>query len=166
MPARKTWLLRISEIRAALVELRVPVIDRPMFERLFGVRRRRAIQLMHFFCGFQTGQAFLVDRLDLLRQLEPLEASAEYAMEQRRHQRLGESLETLQRHRRAASVAIPVHPGAMDRIVDHLPEGIRLEPGSLQVKFASAEDLLAKLFELSRAAANDYDGFRGAAEGA
>jgi len=49
------------------------------------------------------------------------------------------------------------------RLVD-LPDGIQLEPGSLHVEFGKAEDLLAKLFELSKAAANDFEAFRGAAE--
>ena len=40
----------------------------------------------------------------------------------------------------------------------------RLEPGSLHVEFGKAEDLLAKLFELSKAAANDFEAFRSAAE--
>ena len=49
MPARKSWLLRVSEIRRELAEMQVPVVDRAVFERLFGVRRRRAVQLMGFF---------------------------------------------------------------------------------------------------------------------
>jgi len=59
-----------------------PVIDRATFEKLFGVRRRRAIQLLHFFGGYQADRTFLLDRRELLRQLEPLAASAEFALEQ------------------------------------------------------------------------------------
>ena len=44
------------------------------------VRRRRAIQLMHTFGGYQTGQALLIDRAELMRQLEALEAGAEFAI--------------------------------------------------------------------------------------
>jgi hypothetical protein len=53
--------------------------------------------------------------------------------------------------------------GPADRFGD-LPEGIQLEPGSLHVEFEKAEELLAKLFELSKAAANDFEAFRIAAE--
>ena len=49
MPTKKTWLLRLTEIREELTAMQVPVVDRAIFERLFGVRRRRAIQLLHFF---------------------------------------------------------------------------------------------------------------------
>src|SRR4029077_8723306 len=44
MPAKAPWLLRIPEIAAMLEILDVPVVDRAMVERLFGLRRRRAIE--------------------------------------------------------------------------------------------------------------------------
>jgi hypothetical protein len=161
---RKTWLLRIPEIREELAGMEVPVIDRAVFERLFGVRRRRAIQLMHYFGGYQAGRTFLLDRVQLMGQLEPLQASAEYVLEARRKQRLTEALERVRRHRAAARVVLPVDATRLDgRLVD-LPDGIQLEPGSLHVEFRKAEDLLAKLFELSKAAANDFEAFRNAAE--
>jgi hypothetical protein len=161
MPMKKTWLLRLTEIREALAEMDVPVIDRAVVERLFGVRRRRAIQLMHFFGGYQAGRTFLVDRLALLRQLEPLEASAEFALEQRRRQRLIESLEKVRRSRAGASVVIPVEPvhnGAL------LPDGVQLDRGTLRVDFENVQDLLAKLYQLSQAAAADYEAFRAEVE--
>ena len=93
MPIKKTWLLRLPEIRAELTAMEVPVVDRAVFERVFGVRRRRAIQSLHHFGGFQAGRMFLIDRLALLRQLEPLAESAEFALEQQRRQRLIDFLE-------------------------------------------------------------------------
>jgi len=35
MPTKKTWLLRVSEIRQDLLRLDVPVLDRQMVEKLF-----------------------------------------------------------------------------------------------------------------------------------
>ena len=64
-----------------------------MCERIFGVRRRRALQLMHSFGGWQSGQAYLVDRRTLLKQLEPFQDGVELAMEQCRRQRLSETLD-------------------------------------------------------------------------
>jgi len=90
MPTKKTWLLRLPEIRKELTAMQVPVVDRAVFERLFGVRRRRAIQLLHYFNGYQSGRTFLIDRVSLIEQLAPLEASADFALEQRRRQRLVE----------------------------------------------------------------------------
>ena len=140
--------------------LAAPVLDRALCERLFGVRRRRALQLMHSFGGWQSGQAYLVDRLALLRQLEPLQNSAALVLEVRRRQRLRETLEETRRHRAAARVILPVAGDASLRTMLDLPPGVHLQPGSLRVEFDEAEDLLAKLFELAQAAAHDFDGFR------
>lgn len=165
MSMRKTWLLRLPEIREELAGMEVPVLDRAVFERIFGVRRRRAIQLMHYFDGYESGRALLVDRIALLRQLEPLEAGAEFVVEQRRRERLIDALEKCRRYRSAARVNIAVAPDIENRRLGDLPAGIELRPGSLRIDFAKAEDLLAKLFELSKAMANDFEAFRIVAEG-
>ncbi len=143
----------------------VPVVDRAVFERLFGVRRRRAIQLMGFFGGFQAGRTFLVDRVDLISQLHPIEASADFVMEQRRRQRLIDALDKLRCASVAARVVLPVSNNALRRQVNDLPDGVELKRSSLAVRFQTAEELLAKLFELSKAAANDFEAFRDAVEG-
>jgi hypothetical protein len=165
MPVKKTWLLRLPEIRAELTAMEVPVVDRAVFERVFGLRRRRAIQLLHHFGGWQAGRTFLVDRLSLLRQLEPLEASAEFALEQQRRQRLVDVLERLRRSRAGARVLIPVNTAADDAVGAGLPAGVQLERGCLRIQFENVEELLRKLYELSQAAANDFPRFRAAAEG-
>ena len=162
MAARKGWLLRIPEIRGQLAGMEVPVIDRAMFERIFRVRRRRAIQLMQFFGTLQTGQSFLLDRLQLIRQLEPIEAGAEFAYEKKRRQRLADSLEKMARLRRAAEVKLTVPPTAG---AGQLPEGASLGGGVLRVEVASAEELLGRLYALAQVAAEDYDSFRRAAGG-
>lgn len=162
MPTKKTWLLRLPQIREELSAMQVPVVDRAIFERLFGVRRRRAIQLLNYFGGFQSGRTFLIDRISLIEQLAPLEASAEFAVEQRRRQRLVESLEKLRHLRAGARVIIPVEPAPNGT---PLPEGVLLDCGTLRVKFADVGDLLAKLYALSQAAAADFESFRAAAEG-
>jgi hypothetical protein len=162
MPAKKTWLLRLTEIRQQLTAMDAPVVDRAVFERLFGIRRRRAIQLMHYFDGYQSGRTFLLDRLALIEKLAPLEASAEFALEQRRRQRLVESLEKIRRARAGARVTIAVSP------VNHgaLPDGVQLDPGSMHITFTDVQDLLTKLYATAQAAAMDFASFRAAAEGA
>ena len=162
MPARKTWLLRVTEVRQELQAMNVPVVDRAVFEKLFGLQRRRAIQLMAYFGGFQAGRMFLLDRIELIRQIEPLEASAEFAVEERRRQRLMEALEKVRRDRAAARVVIPVQ-AACERLA-HLPDGIWLKPGSLRIDFKGAEDLLGKLYALAQCATGDFQAFRKAIE--
>jgi hypothetical protein len=161
MPIKTTWLLRLPEIRAELTAMEVPVVDRAVFERVFGVRRRRAIQLLHHFGGFQAGRMFLIDRLALLRQLEPLEESAEFALEQQRRQRLIDFLERLRRSRAGAAVIIPVAPAQNGTL---LPAGVQLDCGTLRVEFGEVRDLLAKLYAIAQAAAADFEAFRAAAE--
>jgi len=144
--------------------MKVPVVDRAVFERLFGVRRRRAIQLLHYFNGYQSGRTFLIDRVSLIEQLAPLEASADFALEHHRRQRLVESLDKLRRSRAGTSVVIRVEAGTRNGA--GLPAGVQFEPGLLRVAFDDVRDLLAKLYGVSRAAAADFESFRAAAEGA
>ena len=163
MPALPEWLLRLPDIRAQLDELQVPVVDRAMLERIFGLRRRRAIQLMHRFGGYQAGKTFLVERSRLLEQLDSLAHTPGFHEEYQRKHQLSRTLDDSLRSRAAHQIRIPVSPGARDRMVADLPPGIQLRAGRLTVEFVGVEDLLSKLYDLSRAAVNDFDRFSAAA---
>ena len=154
MPAQPAWLLRLPAIRAALSALAVPVLDRAMIEEVFVVRRRRAIELMHHFGGYQAGKTFLVDRASLLRQLEVLEAGGEFRQERARRRRLSEDLDRAKASLRAMAVPIP----APENIGD-LPNGAQLRPGELRIAFRDSEDLLRQLLELAMAIQDDYQRF-------
>jgi hypothetical protein len=164
MAAPKSWLARVPEILIALEGLEIPVLDRAAFERIFGVRRRRAIQLMKYFDGYQAGRTCLVDPAAVRARLAELAASSEYVFEHRRRQRVEEAVERWRKYRVAASVRLPVRPGARERTMADLPPGMVFQAGVLRVEFASPEDLLAKLFELAKAAANDFEAFRASVE--
>ena len=56
MPAKAPWLLLIPAIIEQLETYDVPVVDRAVIERVFGLRRRRAIELLHRFGGYQAGR--------------------------------------------------------------------------------------------------------------
>ena len=124
-----------------------PVVDRAVCESLFGVRRRRAIDLMRSFGGYQAGNT--IRMLD-----EP-----EFEQEQQRKRRLSEHLAELEKHRRAAAVRISVDPEVVRLSPAHLPAGIAFQPGRLTVVYSSVEELLRRLYELAQAAANDFDQF-------
>jgi hypothetical protein len=164
MPAKAPWMLLIPEIIAMLEVFDVPVIDRAVIERLFGLRRRRAIELLHRFGGYQAGQTFLVDRNRLIQQLRMIAEGEEFERESRRRERLDQNLDCLRRSRSGVKVKIPIEPEMLGRNVDGLSAGIGLSPGHLQIEFDSVEELLSKLYELSQAAATDFDRFRAAAE--
>src|SRR5450759_349636 len=112
MPAKPEWLLRLPEIRAELEHLSVPVVDRAGIERIFGLRRRRAIELMHEFGGYQAGRTFLLDRARLLEALQSLESGEDYTAEKRRRERLGDVVEASREHLISTRVRIPVRAAA------------------------------------------------------
>ena len=160
MPAKSQWLLDIPGILEGLRALEVPVIDRSGCERIFGVRRRRAIELMHDFGGYQSGNTILLDRLDLIRRLEALAASPAVEQERRRKERLCEKLDGLQRDRTAAAVRISVVPVPLQG----LPTRVEFAPGRMTVSFSGVEELLGTLYALAQSAAGNFEAFRAAAE--
>ena len=159
MPAKAQWLLRVPEILAELSALDVPVVDRAVCERLFRLRRRRAIDLIRCFGGYQLGRTFLVDRPMLIAQLERIRDSPDFEMEFRRKERLTERLDAIRRLQAGARVAISIEPETLSQRLPDLPEGVGLSPGALHIQFQSSEELLSKLFALAQAIANDYEAF-------
>jgi len=164
MPAKPAWLLKIPEIMAQLELLEVPVVDRAVIERLFGLWRRRTIELLHCFGGYQAGRTLLLDRRGLMEHLQRLAEGEEFQRETRRKERLDHKIHQLRQHQIAARVQIPVQPDVFSKKLADLSAGVALGPGHLHIEFSGAEDLLSKLFELSQAASNDFERFRATAE--
>ena len=81
-------MLHLPRIIEELRRLPVPVLDRAVIEKLFGLKRRQAIQLLHRFGGYQAGRIFLVDRQELVEQLEAIRDGETFSYEQRRRRRL------------------------------------------------------------------------------
>ena len=148
-----------------LADVRLPVIDRAAVERLFGLRRRQAIELMNRFGGYQAGRTFLIGRDQLIFQLDSVAACGEYRQEAGRRERLAASMEKFQRTRQTEAVRIPVSVEVFSSRMQTLGAGVLLRPGKLEIEFAGPEDLLCKLFSLAQAVANDYAGFERAAVG-
>jgi hypothetical protein len=159
MPAKPEWLLRLPEIRAELEHLDVPIVDRAGVERLFGLRRRRAIELMHEFGGYQTGRTFLLDRVRLLEALQSLESREDYTAEKRRRERLRDVVEASREHLILTRVRIPVHAAAMRPSLDRLAPGVILLPGMLSIEFRHPIELLEKLYGLAQAISHDFERF-------
>jgi hypothetical protein len=161
MSAKAEWLLRLPEIRAELEHLAVPIVDRAGIERIFGLRRRRAIELMHQFGGYQAGRTFLLDRARLLEALQSLESREDYAIEKRRRERLGDVVEASREHLMSMRVRIPVRAAAARASLDRLAPGVVLLPGILTIEFRHPIELLEKLYGLAQAIANDFEKFEG-----
>jgi hypothetical protein len=166
MPAQPQWLLRLPEIIGEFEKIDLPIVDRAVFEKVFGVRRRRAIQLMHYFGGHQVGRTFIIDRKTLLDQLRGWKGSENFEHEQARRLRVVEELDRLRKLAPSRKVRIQVPSEARDNRLADLPAGIHLKPGELRIEFFGTEDLLRHLFELSQAIVNDYQRFERICEGA
>ena len=103
--------------------------------------------------------AVAVDRRSLIERLEYTARSDRFQWEISRRTRLADSLDTLRKYLAARQVRVPVAADVRGRSVRNLAPGIELQPGELRVRFCGAEDLAAKLFELSQAMANDWPAF-------
>ena len=165
MPAKPRWWRHIAEIRRMLEDARLPVIDRASVERLFGLERRQAIELMHRFGGYQAGRTFLIGREQLIEELDAISATGEYQVEAARRERLVASVDAARRTRQTEAVRIPVAREVFDCRINCLGPGVQLRAGQLTIEFAGPEDLLRKLFGLAQAVANDYTAFEEAATG-
>ena len=159
MPIKPTWFHRLPEILDVLHHIDATHLDRAAVEKLFGVGERRARQLMAGLPGIRVGNAAAVSRTALIRRMEETAASPVYQWEVRRRARVTEELERTRRELAARSVQIPIPPDAEHRRFGDLPDPIRLRPGELRIAFSGAEDLAAKLVELSQAMAHDWGGF-------
>jgi hypothetical protein len=151
MPRKSEWLQNVTRAIRELQSFPAPVVDRATLETLLQVRRREAIRLMHRFGGYQSSRLFLIDRLDLLKQLEAIAAGETHQGEMKRRQRLVASLKPRKTIQFAADVR--------DRKLTELPPGTCFRPGVLEIEFKDADQLLLRLFELARAIHNDYERF-------
>jgi uncharacterized protein YcaQ len=159
MPAKPTWLLRLPKIVATLSAMDVPVIDRATCERLFGVHRRRAVELMQRFGGYQVGHTLLADRVRLIEQLQALDTDPDVLHERRRKQRLTAELDRLRDFSDGAAVVIEVSRSSGPSANAALPSGVCISAGKLVIEFVHVEELFSRLYGLAQVAAADYESF-------
>lgn len=142
----------------------VPFLDRGAVERLFDVRKRQAIRLMHRIGGYYVGKAFVVGQPAVVTWLQRVAANPQTYWAEAARERLEISIEEARglrdRHRKFI-----VSPDVRDRRLQGLPATVHLKPGELKIEFFGAEDLFRQLYELGQAIGNDYSRFRALAEG-
>jgi hypothetical protein len=158
------WFHRLDAILEALREMDASHLDRLAVQKLFGVRERRARQLMAGLAGLRVGNAFAVSRLALIARLEETTASGAFQWETNRRARVVEDLDRTRRQLAGRRVRIPAAADLESRRLGDLSGDIALKPGELRIEFYGAEDLAAKLLELSKAMANDWGAFAKAVE--
>jgi hypothetical protein len=164
MPSQPAWFHRLDEILETLCGMESTHLDRLAVQRLFGVRERRARQLMAGLPGLRAGNASAVLRQALIARLEETAAGGLFQWETNRRGRLVDELDRTRRQLAARRVRIPAAADVEERRLRDLSGDIALKPGELRIEFYGAEDLAAKLLELSKAMSNDWPAFMRAVE--
>jgi hypothetical protein len=150
VPDKPLWLGHLDRILAELSALPQPWVDRATVERLLGVGRRRAQQLLAPCVSFQIGSNGLADRQQFIEHLRQLAAGDSASYERQRRQRLARTLHGL---RSAWQSRVPVEAptSIVNQSFADLPPGIDLAPGQITVHFATTPEALEKLLALAMA---------------
>jgi hypothetical protein len=160
MPDQPSWIERVPKILEILESAGAPpFLDRPAVESLFGVKRRQAIELLRRFGGYQVGKTFLVPREAVLAFLRNPRRLTAAELEKGRFERVADALRHGRQELGQRRISIPIQEETLQIGISGLPEGIRLAPGELRVRFEQPIELLQKLFALSQALANDFNTF-------
>ena len=155
MPPKPRWLLALPDAVRQLEALDRDLLARRDVERLFGVSRARAAQLMRTFGAELAGSSRVLRRTDLLRQLRKYRQRAAFRIEEQRRARLVAELRTA----RITGIRVAVPVESLEARLAGLPEGVTVEAGRIEVRFAGAKDAVGKLFALAQALTGDYERF-------
>ena len=161
MPAKPRWLLAIPDAITQLEALDQDLLTRRDLERLFGVSKVRATQLMTAFGAGRTGNLLTLPRAALLRQLRRHRTLAAFRGEEERRTCLVAQL----RQARLTGIRVAVPVEALEARLSGLPAGVSVEPGRIEVRFSGAQDAVGRLFALAQALTNDYERFEALVEG-
>ena len=110
MPYQPAWFHRLDEILETLRGMESSHLDRLAVQKLFGVRERRARQLMAGLPGLRAGNAFAASRLALIARLEETAQGGLFQWETNRRARVDEELDRTRRQLVARRVRIPLLP--------------------------------------------------------
>ena len=125
MPARPRWLVAIPDAIRQLEKLDQDLLTRRDMERLFGVSKVRAAQLMTAFGAGRTGHILTLPRAELLRQLRSRRKRAAFRGEQTRRERVVTEV----RKARLTGIRVAVPVEALEARVQASPRAWRSSPG-------------------------------------
>jgi hypothetical protein len=165
MPEKPTWYGRLDEIIAALNSLPYPWVDSQTVEKLLGVGRRRAQQVLRPCVAQQVGLNGIAGRDDLIAHLRRLAAGDAAYYEKQRQLKLARVLTELHKAWTAQPrVPVAAPQSVVNRDFADLPPGVALNPGRIAVTFETPEEALQKLLALAMAIGNDFERFRTAVQ--
>jgi|SRR5581483_514057 len=160
MPDKPTWCGHLADVIQELQALPYPWVDRPTLERLLGVRRRRAQQILQPCVHQQVGTNGVADRQELIAHLQRLASGESSYYERRRRERLARTLSRLnQAWTERSQTFVEAPTSIVNQQLANLPAGVLLRPGEIVVHFSTPVQALEKLLAIAMAAGNDLDGF-------
>jgi hypothetical protein len=175
MPVPRTWLPRALEILTILRGVPDDDLDRAAIEKLFQIQRRTALLLIRAVGPMLSGCSFKVDRKDLIKWVEKIEATEGQELERRRRVAAHidqdsaqyRALKRAQADAGRPPVQFPIVHEVMSATIDSLPFGVSLHPGRVILEFPQGDALQAvqMLYALGKAIANDFDSFEEAVTG-
>ncbi len=166
LPSHPSWLERIPELLQTLnSDDAPPLLRRTEVEHLFGVRRRRAIALLHRCHAKGQRGELVAAREAVVAFLEGSRDDEAAARAQAQQQAVAQTLADARRALRLPTIPLP-SPEALSALTfAGLPPGIHLTRERLSIDFATGQDLVEKLFALAQAFANDYESLEAALAG-
>lgn len=158
MPRKTEWIHKLDDALTALESLEAPVVDSAALASLLQVTPRHARRILGRLFDLPAGRGFVSLRVDLVARLRQIQADPNHQFEVRRRERVSGELAALRRDLKARQVPIASLPSRPAGLSD-LPPGVHLEPGRLEIRFASPEELLTHLLALAQAISEDFERF-------
>lgn len=165
---RAGWQHRLPDILQALEAASGELVGRRQVERIFGVSRVTAIQILDRFGANLASNALVVRRTELIARLHALSEDPTLSFERERHARilsevgrdsLGELLGEAARHLRNNRVYAEGDIAARQRAArfGEFPPEIDLTPTTLHIHFRGLQDFLLKIGAVVYALQNDLE---------
>jgi hypothetical protein len=162
MPRKPEWVHRIGQALEELEAMRAPFIDRAALEQLLAMSPRQALRVLNIFAPQAAGRNLVIGRQELIEKLKVITGTGTVQWEQRRRERVAAELDRVRTRAAARNRQLPVNLADSPAAFAHLPEGVHLEPGRLEIRFRTGDELLGRLFQLARAVADNPGEFHAA----
>lgn len=155
MARQVKWAQDVHELRMRAARARTETWSRADIEHFFDISRASSQSLMKAIGGVQVvGGAHFVERPALLDFLDEMIAAP--SVEEGLRTRLNEAPPPP----RAKPLRVSLPEDLRQAMLPDLPANITLEPGRLEIKAGTAEEMLQSLLALAMVMQNDLDRFR------
>jgi hypothetical protein len=153
------WYGRLDAVIEELQSLPHPLIDRAIVERLLGIGRRRAQQILASCASQRIGASCVADRDRLIAHLKQLAAGDAADYERRRRLHLAKEINRLrQSWLECPRVLVEAPTQIVNQTFSGLA-GVRVEPGCITVEFDNPQTGLERLLALAMAIGNNREEF-------